>query len=122
MKTTHLLLLAGLMGLSFSASQAATCTRMGDTTYCDDEYGNTRVTLVAMATPCMWMKMAHLATARSAPAAMATRYKWTRLMAPTPIPPRMAATATPITVTMAMMCHCGKSTLSKHLQAASSGL
>ena len=43
MKTTHLLLLAGLMGLSFSASQAATCTRMGDTTYCDDDHGNTRV-------------------------------------------------------------------------------
>ena len=43
MKTTQLLLLAGLMGLSFTASQAATCTRMGDTTYCDDDYGNTRV-------------------------------------------------------------------------------
>ena len=42
MKTTQMLLLAGVMGLSFSASQAASCTRMGDTTYCDD-YGNTRV-------------------------------------------------------------------------------
>ena len=43
MKHTHTLLLAGILSLSLSSAMAATCTRMGDTTYCDDDHGNTRV-------------------------------------------------------------------------------
>lgn len=43
MKTSHLLLLTGLLSMSISSALAATCTSMGDTTYCDDDYGNTRV-------------------------------------------------------------------------------